>query len=91
MERQNDGHESPVPDMGEYPVVGPVPISIAAQAEPPHLMWEASVVTLIVGWGNPQWFPERRNSGRLHLRKRRRIVGARGPVLDRGSRPAGNS
>ena len=41
--------------MGEYPVVGPVPISIAAQAEPPHLMWEASVVALIVGWGNPQW------------------------------------
>ena len=37
--------------------MGPVPISIAAQAEPPHLMWEASVVTLIVGWGTSVGFP----------------------------------
>ena len=73
--------------MGEYPVVGPVPISIAAQAEPPHLMWEASVVTLIVGWGDPQWVSRAQEFWAAPPPKRRRIVGGKGTRLDRGSRP----
>ena len=81
--------------MGEYPVVGPVPISIAAQAEPPppppsHVGGVRGHPNS--GLGEPSvGFPSAGILGGSTSEKGGESSGARGPVWIGGPGPAGNS